>query len=249
MSRQHAIAIVGLGLLLGSTGCISCGHEACPKAIAAGPYLDTPLGDRRHVYTFLINGFTPSTALEDLRCKLAERGFEKTYRGELCHAWWFWSEMKRLHKCDPEAKFVLVGYGFGCSPVAGMAQDAQAAGLPVDAVVFIDPAGVKDMRGVAERTLIIRAGYDGGGDTGCLRVAGCGHFSLPTCEKTVEAIAVVLTETAARVVHQPAAEEGIIWPSDAPPPRDFTLPPGVSDEWHFLHDRFGPHAVPLEPLR
>src|SRR5947209_8109202 len=96
-------AMLGLSLLLAGSGCVCCGHDACKPVLDAGPYCETPIGDRRHVYVFLINGFSPS-GLDGLRLKLAERGYEKVYRGELCHTWWMWREMKRVHACDPEAR-------------------------------------------------------------------------------------------------------------------------------------------------
>jgi len=247
MIRKQIPALIALGLLLGAAGCVSCGHEACPRAIEAGPHCSEPQCDRKHVYAFLVNGLAPNGALEELRLKLAERGYEKVYRGELCHAWWLWREMKRVRSCDPESRFVLVGYGFGCAGAACLAKDAVREGLPVDGVVLIDPAGVKDPRACAERTVIIRSGQtpEDDGEAGCVRVPLCGHFSLPTHEGTVDAIAVILAESAMRVEHV-EVEAPIFWHQDAPAPREFRLPAaGTTDEWLFLHDRLGPHNVPL----
>lgn len=244
MTRLSLFASFGIGLLLAATGCISCGHEACPKAIEAGPHCDVPQCDRRHVYAVLINGLTPSPCLEELRLKLAESGFEKTFRAELCHTGWLWREMKRVQKCDPEARFVLIGYGFGCGSAVGIAKDAAREGLTVDALVLLDPAGVKDWDGSAERVVVIRSGLVSEGDGPCVRVA-CGHFALPKQSETVDAIAVVLSETASRV-ELPAFEEApLFWHPDAPPPRDYTLPEGMPEEWQFLHDRKGSRSAPL----
>ena len=246
MTRKTLAAWLGLGLLLASTGCVACGHEACPRSIEAGPLCPVPRCDRTHVYTILINGLTPTPCLEELRLKLAESGFEKTYRAELCHTWWLWHEMKRVRKCDPEARFVLVGYGFGCGSAVGLAKDAAREGLPVDSVVLLDPAGVKDWDGCAERVLVIRSGFavESDADGRCVRV-GCGHFALPKQPETAEAIAVVLGEAASRVEHQPFDEVPMFQHPDAPPLRDYTLPEGVPVEWQFLHDRRATHSMPL----
>jgi hypothetical protein len=250
MIRMTLAALLGIGSLLAAGGCTSCGHDSCPKAVDAGPFCPVPNCDRKHVYTFLINGLTPSPCLDELRLKIAERGFEKVGYGELCHTWWLWNEMKRIHNCDPEARFVLVGYGFGSKAAVGLARDASAAGWPVDAVVLLDPAGVKEWDGVAERTLVIRSGQPVATDeTGrCVRVPG-GHFTLPKQPETVDALAVVLAETASRVEHVPFDDVPMFWHPDAPAPRDFTLPEGTPNEWRFLHDRLGPHSMPLVALK
>lgn len=241
---RNVLPAIGLGLLLAASGCISCGHEACPKAIEAGPYCSAPPCDRRHVYAVLVNGLTPTSSLEDLRLGLAERGFEKSYRVELCHAGWVWREMKRVRSCDPEARFVLVGYGFGCAAVVSLAHDAAKEGIPVDAVALLDPAGVKEWHGCAERTLVIRSGAGVEGDGSCTRV-DCGHFALPKHADTVNAITVLLGEAASRVEHPAFEETPMFWHPDAPAPRDYTLPEGMPLEWHFLHERRGPHSAPL----
>jgi pimeloyl-ACP methyl ester carboxylesterase len=244
MIRKQFAAGVGLALLFAGSGCISCGHESCHLAIEAGPHCGVPQSDRRHVYTILINGLDPTGGLDALRLKIAERGFEKIYRVELCHTGWLWREMKRVQKCDPAARFVLVGYGFGCTAAVGLAKDAAREGLPVDAVVCLDPAGVKDLAGCAERVVVIRSGPAAAEEGDCLHVA-CGHFSLPTQVETVDAIAVVLAETAGRIEHPVSEEIPMFWHPDAPPIRDYTLPEDASIEWRFLHDRLGPHATPL----
>lgn len=238
MIHKQALAFLGLGLCLAGAGCVSCGHEACRKVIEAGPNCPEPMSDRRHVYAVLVNGLTPSGSLEELRLKLAEGGFEKVYRGELCHSWWMWREMKRVHRCDPAARFVLVGYGLGSTVAAGLAEDAAREGLPVDTVVFIDPAGLKDPRACAERTVIIRAveGVEGM-ESGSINIRGCGHFALPTHTQTIETIAAVLGDAATRVLHSPEGEDSYFLPEWAPPPRDYRLPPGISEEWNFLYDR------------
>lgn len=246
MIRKSAM-LLGLGLLLSSAGCVSCGHEACQRVIEAGPTCPEPQGDRRHVYAFLVNGMTPTGCLEELRLKLAECGYEKVTRGELCHSWWMWREMKRIRCSDPEARFVLVGYGFGSTAAAGLARDAAREGLPVDTVVLIDPAGLKDPSSCAERTVIIRSGGElvEDEDGGCVRIARCGHFALPTHERTVQTIAAILGDAATRVVHAPEAADWYYLPEGAPPPRDYRLPKELPEEWNFLHESSATFYAPL----
>lgn len=251
MNGTKWAAILGLGLLLTGTGCVTCGHDACKPVLEAGPYSEAAVGERRHVYVFLVNGLIPSgtSGLEGLRLKLAERGYEKVYRGELCHTWWLWSEMKRVRGCDPDARFVLVGYGFGCGPAIGLANDAAERNIPIDSVVLLDPAGTKANCRQAGQTLVIRSGLGSLEDAAAegISVAGSGHFSLPTHARTVDAIAAALSESAARVEHPLVAEEAELRFEGAPSREQPMVPPGTSQEWLFLHDRLGPHNSPLSP--
>ena len=252
MIGKNYAALFGLGLLLAGSGCVSCGHDVCKPALEAGPYSEAPTCDRRHVYAFLINGLTPCgpSGLDGLRLKLAERGFEKVYRGEVCHTVWMGREMKRVRNCDPEARFVIVGYGFGCGSAAGLARDAARDGFPVDAVVFLDPTGVKECRD-AGQTMVIRSGIESPAelDSKGVCVSTGGHFTLPTHERTVGAIAALMSESAARIEHPLIVNESFLLYEDAPPPRVTpTVAPNTPEEWLFLHDRLGPHGSPLSPL-
>lgn len=82
---RKSLSSLGIGVVLAAAGCVSCGHDACPRAIEAGPHCEAPSCDRRHVYAVLINGLTPSSCLEELRLSLAERGYEKSFRGSDPH--------------------------------------------------------------------------------------------------------------------------------------------------------------------
>lgn len=233
MTRKSLTAL-GIGMLLAAAGCVSCGHDACPRAIEAGPHCEVPQCDRRHVYAVLINGLAPNACLEELRLQLAERGFEKSFRAELLHTGWVWREMKRIQTCDPEARFVLVGLGHGAGVATGMAKDACRDGVTVDALVLLDPAGTTAIDDLAGRVVVLRSVE-----------ANCSTFSLPKQESTVDAITAVLAETAMRVVHPAYEEAPLFWHPDAPPQRDYTLPEGVPTEWQFLHE---PKKKPHTPL-
>src|SRR5690348_12610175 len=97
---------VGLALLALASGCVSCGYDVCKPVLDAAPFAEAPVCDRPHVYAFLINGVAPSglSGLDDLRLRLAERGYEKIYCTDLCTAPWIEFEMKRVKKCDSLAR-------------------------------------------------------------------------------------------------------------------------------------------------
>ena len=220
MNGKNLAAVFGLGLLLASTGCVSCGYDACKPVLDAGPFSEAPIADRRHVYVFLVNGLMPdgSTGLEGLRLKLAERGYEKVYRGELCHAGWMGRELKRVRECDPEARFIVVGYGLGCGSAIGLANDSAGLNIPIDTVVLLDPPEKQATCQRAGQTLVVRSGVaapEPGEPQGvCILTAS--HYSLPTHARTVDAIVALLSETSMRVEHPPILEEAAFEFEDAP---------------------------------
>ncbi|MDB5313586.1 MAG: hypothetical protein JWO38_7788 [Gemmataceae bacterium] len=251
MTGKRWLIAVGLGALFAGSGCVSCGHQACKPVLDAGPNCEVPACDRRHVYTVLINGLTPGgpSGLEGLRDRLATHGYEKVYYGQLCHVWWMWQEMKRVHTEDPSARFVIIGYDFGSDSAAGLARDAVAKGIPVDAVVLLDPSGQPDPGTCPVRTVMLRctAGVAAPHADG-IALCGATHLTLPTHPRTVEIVCELLKESAARVEHPPYYE-GPEMTYDGAPPRAMPLPgPGLTEDWFFLHDQPGTHAVPLTPV-
>ncbi|HEY3787496.1 MAG TPA: hypothetical protein VGL71_01520, partial [Urbifossiella sp.] len=224
----------------------------CKPVLEAGPIAEAPLCDRRHVYAFMIHGVTPSGSdgLDGLRLKLAERGYEKTYLGDLFSAWWFAFEMKSILKCDPTARFVVIGDDLGCGAAVTLGRFAERQKWPIDAVVLLDPVSLKEACSCKSRTIVIRSGATSieNLDAECVCVSNCGHWTLPTNPKTVEAIAEVMKSSAMKVEH-PDYWEGMPFEYEDAPPR--VMPnaiPGSGEGWFFLHDQFGTHTRPLTPL-
>lgn len=253
MTGRTWLAAVGVGLLLAGSGCVSCGHEVCKKALEVGPTCGVPACDGKHVYAVLVNGLIPNgeSGLDGLRDQLACRGFTKVYSCEMVHGWWVRGEMKRVARCDPAARFVVVGYDLGCGVATGVARAAVAAGLSVDAVLLLDPVGKFDICGCPAKTVLVRCGSNNWGATPAERVVidGANHFTIPAAPQTAEFVAAAMKDSAAKVLHLPA-DDGPEWRYDnAPPPRP-TLTPGLDADadWLFLSDPLGPHTVPLSPV-
>jgi hypothetical protein len=251
MTGKRWLAAVGLGLVLAGSGCVSCGHQVCKPAYDAGPNCEVPLCDRRHVYTVLVNGITPGgpSGLDGLREKLAGHGYDKVYYGELCHVWWLWEEMKQVHKDDPTARFVLVGFDFGSSSAVGLARDAVKKGIPVDTVVLLDPPGHPDVGTCSVRTVVIRctAGVLAPNADG-IAIPDATHLNLPTRPQTIDILCGLLKETAMRVEHPPYYEGLEATYDGAPPPRPTVPGNGAGGDWSFLYDQPGTHTNPLSPV-
>jgi hypothetical protein len=240
-------------LLVGSgSGCVTCCHQACKPVLDAGPTCELPIGNRQRAYAVLVNGMTPTcgAGLDGLRDKLAAQGFPKVYYGQLCHALWLAQEMRRVHKDEPDARFVVVGQDVGAPIAARIARDAIDDGLAVDALVLLDPSGNQDRVGFRLRTIVVSSGT---GNTGVphaetLVVPDAGHFTLPTHPVTVELMGDLMNETAGRVptlLPVPVTE----WAYEFAPPARGTPAPGPEDDpaWHFLLDLPGPKTTPLLP--
>ena len=135
-AKSWGIAAV-LATVLANAGCVSCCHKSYQKALERGAECDIPTPCRNQVYVFMIHGVTPTTGcgLSALRVKLAEGGFAKVGVGELASALEIVCEVKKIRACEPDARFVFVGYDVGGAAAVCLARDLGKKGVPVDAVV------------------------------------------------------------------------------------------------------------------
>ena len=229
-------------------GCVSCDHAAHKSALDAGPVCDLPTCERQKVYVFMLNGLTPSGScgLDGLRGQLAEQGFAKIGCGQVFHAAWVADEMKRVRGENPDARFVLLGYDLGGAAAVRLAAESVKAGLPVDAVVLLDPMGTAGLTPCGVRTLLVTsgAGRSPVPHTESVIVPDVGHFRLPTHPKTVAVVCSLLREVAAQQWH-PEVETVPAWSYEhAPPPRPTPLP--GNPEWNLLTDRPGGVTMPID---
>lgn len=238
------------------TGCVTCCHKGYEKSLASGPECELPTACRNSVYVFLINGLTPptDTGLNALRMKLGESGFAKVGIADLAGALGVEHEIKTIRACEPDAKFVLVGYDLGASAAVCDARHLAAKGIPVEAVVLLDPVGCKEV--CCAPTLLITSGKKPGAvpHSRQVLVPDAGHFALPAHPTTVAAV----TDLLATIAGNSYTETGDPVPGwtyrHAPEMR----PPVVgrwSAEWDFLSDGGPPRAIgtgvaaqPAEPL-
>ena len=254
MTGKRTLAVVGVAILLAGSGCASCNYRAFQPARDAGPDCQVPLQDRREVYVFLVNGLTPSgsSGRDGLQEKLALQGFTKVYHGQLYHAGWMGTEMRRIHREEPAARFVIVGYDLGGAGASRLAADGIADELPVDALILLDPMGKPGTVGCSVRTLLVCSGSGAAPvpHTESLSVPDAGHFTLPTHPQTVAVVCELLTQVARKVEHPPVTDGNSGWRYEhAPPPRPIAAPGVNADpEWSFLHDRGGTQNTPLTPI-
>ncbi|HYH69341.1 MAG TPA: hypothetical protein VD866_31900 [Urbifossiella sp.] len=247
MTRVRWALLTAMATLAGGGGCVSCAAHSARANWEAGPACPVPACERQHVYAVLVNGACPAggCSLEGLRDGLTERGFVKTYYGQVVHVLWLASEMRTVARCDPAARFVVVGADIGAPVAARLARQAAADGLAVDALVLLDPVLMSSSAGCSVRTVLVTSGGDcSAAHTERATVEGANRLTLPGHSGTIDFVCGLLTESAGRV-ELPAVVTEVIADPDTRQPRDLSPPPGLPGEWLFLHEQPGYVPPPL----
>jgi pimeloyl-ACP methyl ester carboxylesterase len=197
----------------------------------------------------MVHGITPTTesGLESLREKLSESGFAKIGVAELASAPLIALEIKRNLKCDPDARFVLLGYDLGAAAALWLARDLLGSGVPVEAVILLDPIACGDTGGVP--TLRISSAASAGSATpfearfnsavplthASLVVPDANHFKLPAHPQTVAAISALLKGIAVNHYHEPG-DPIPYWTYEHAPEMHIAPRGEAPPEWNFLAD-------------
>lgn len=234
-ARSWAVAAVA-AVAVAQVGCVSECHRTHAVARERGPDCDLPSACRNAVHVFLISGVTPTTTCGTgaLRLELAQNGFAKVGVGGVASGFCVVKEVEAVRACDPGAKFVLIGYDLGGGAAACAARDLAAKGIPVDALVLLDPLACTET--VPARTLLVTSGR-----TECrvphaarVVVPDATHARLPAHPLTVAAVTDLLRDVAA---------SGFVEPGDPVPAWGYPhapemRPPAVArgDGWDFLTD-------------
>jgi hypothetical protein len=141
MSAIPRLAALLLCLLPG-LGCVSPNHRATELALSPEEGGEgMPLATRNRVHVYIINGNEPfsTSGIDKLRKKLNESGFAKVSAGGLFYGRYFENAIRKQHHEDPEARFILVGYGFGVASADSIAARLQGEGVPIDSVIAMAP--------------------------------------------------------------------------------------------------------------
>ncbi len=231
--------------LAGASGCMSFVHPIDPPekhVVEASQAL--PDECRKHVYIFLVGGMDPCqwANLGGVREYLIALGYPKVYYGQLYHCFAFNSEIKKIHREDPRARFVLVGFSFGANVVRSFANSAQEEGILIDLLVYLGGNTImNEPRSQPDNVLhienILATGCIWNGDdldraetTHCTDVW---HFGSPTHQKTRAMFERELPVVAARVPiivpPVPPIPEDEVAPTPRPlsPRPPAALPPGM----------------------
>lgn len=247
MSGKRWLLTLVVAVSGANAGCASCDHAAHKSALAAGPVCDIPACDRQQVYVFMLNGLTlpGECGLDGLRTRLAEQGFSKIGSGQIYHAGWVADEMKVALAHNPRARFVLVGYDLGGGEVAALAAKSVKGGLPIDAVVLLDPVGKASKTATGTRTVLVSSATRApvAAQTETVLIPDAGHLNLPTHPKTVAVVTNLLQELAVKYARHEVEIDPVWSYEHAPQPRPTPL--DLNPEVNILADRPGGATLPI----
>lgn len=141
--RRTLAAALLTGTLAGAGGCMTTKPPGLPEALRATEAGAFPNPVRQRVYLFMMNGddLLGIGDLPGLRDDLCRAGFIKVYYAQKEDVAYFYREMRRLGRDEPDARMLLLGYGAAADRVVKLAEDAARDRLPLDAVILLDPAG------------------------------------------------------------------------------------------------------------
>jgi len=237
--------VLAAAALAGMSGCMSFLHPIDPVAPEQyTAFKSVPSPSRGHVYIFMVHGLDPLdyANLAGVRDYLHALGFHKIYLGQLYHTLYFDGEILRLHKEDPQAHFVLIGFSFGANMVRYLANSAKNEGIPIDLLFYLggntlhnEPADQPD--NALKVVNILASGCIWNGVTmdraENISVPDVYHFGSPSHPGTLEVLRRELAVVAERVskLPLPSLAPPLLTPLPEPP-----LPPqtGSHGEWDFL---------------
>jgi hypothetical protein len=218
------------GLLSG--GCLSFVHPLAPPGPAdLLPCDGVPAACKNRVHLFFIGGIDPlDLGNLDGLCNYAHAlGFIKTHVGAPYHAFYFEKEILRIHKADPDARFVLLGFSWGAGLARDVAAGVGARGVPTDLLVYIDGVTLAqkplDRPATALHVVnLLSCGRDPAGHkvehATNVQYDDAGHFGAPTHPQTRKMLANELAVVALRVplveVAPPPAHPEFIPPRPVP---------------------------------
>ena len=140
LRRIHCLGVVA-AIWAGATGCTTCHNRALETSLSPIVECEASSLQRNRVHTFIVNGDDPLGfgSFPLLPERLNANGYAMIHTGQVFHGSTFEAEIRRLHRCEPESRFVLVGGGFGAGTVDGIARRLAADAIPVDGVVLVAP--------------------------------------------------------------------------------------------------------------
>jgi hypothetical protein len=242
---------VGLMLVasLAGGGCMQYRSVGFQDALCSPLESPAPPPIRNQVYLFMMNGsdVLDSAGMLDLRDQLSHLGYPKVYLAQRPDSAWYTRELRRIPREEPGARMILLAYGSSATKVHALAAEAARDGLPVDAVIFLDPVG---LNGRLAETLpfpsVVLRSHNWLGSrqlvaTENLILPGVGHFSLPAHPGCVQLVHSLMTGAAGNVHLESKLSLPRLPLADVPnpTPRPVAPVPYTPDGWDFLKPNAG----------
>jgi hypothetical protein len=245
MGQRSLVVLLALTLPAGP-GCLSFINPVEPATTSqAAPCKALPEYCRNRVYIFFIQGIDPLCCgnFRGLHDYVQSLGFIKTYYGYLHHISYFHKEICRLHKEDPDARFVLIGFNLGASSARDLANEVHGEGVTIDLLVYLGshpltncpenrPEHVLRVINIQGSGWLVEGDSIDGAEN--IHLDDAWHLGAPGHLHTLHTLAEELTLVASRV---PFIEHKVSmpWIEQAPAPTPLPSPhAGPRDEWDFL---------------
>lgn len=231
--------------IISSVGCTSTKYTAFARSMRPIEETTVSAQVRNKVYAFFMNGadVLEINGFSELQDELICAGYPKLYYAQRSDREWYRRELHRLHREDPDARFILVGYGSAADQIQGLACQVTQEEIPLDAVVYIDPIGAKGdlTQNVPYRAVILKSHHWRGAPRlkapEMVTIDRVGHIGVPCHPATVQYFVDLITESALRVpipdamiVCRPVLDPKRPIPRPADPQEIKAPPPG----WEFL---------------
>jgi hypothetical protein len=238
--RAFALVLAVLPVLAG------CGHfYQCPCDCPVWRPVDSvPESSKACVYVFLFDSFDPFAAgqMGDVRDHLHQLGFGKTYYGWPHHLDDFEEEMGMVNAERPDARFVIIGYGTGATAARKLAAFADAVGIPVEVVIYLEPMFDPLEQPVGAMNTFTLRGVDLDADAATAGTFVGRHFhksDVPTHPMTLELIEREVTLIGLGVAVRPRhpAPPVVLVPPMPAPRNVIPIPDELPPEWQFLRMR------------
>jgi hypothetical protein len=206
LAKRAVIAgVMGASVLL-SAGCNSCPHKAYAQSLRPVEEVSVIAPARARVNVFLMNGadLLEVGGLSELKDGIVAGGFPKVYYAQRFDREWYRRELHRLHREDPDNRFVLIGYGTAADQLRQLAVQVAGEQIPLDRVIFLDPAGENaDLTNCPFPSLVIRSHHwrlsPRLQPTESMTIHRTRHPNVPDSPATVQQVLEILIDSACRV--------------------------------------------------
>jgi hypothetical protein len=241
MARRIWLLWGALAITTTASGCITQGYEGLKLAYDAGINSEIPVNRRNLVYIFVLGGDNPfDSGIDGFRRGLNAQGYGKVATAPSIYYWWMADEMKRIHKENPNAVFVIAGLDSSASLAQKLSDKVSAEGVPVDGLVIVDPSGKTPSPRRGLRTIMVSTGFGitSNVDVESLVITTPGEHGLSGDQRTIVGVAQLLDEIALQNA-LPGKEEASAWVYPFAVESPFSVNPKPDSEWSFMFDRPG----------
>jgi hypothetical protein len=221
---------LALASLLWGPGCLSFINpvDPAPKDDLTA-CKEIPEYCRNRVYVFFYQGFDPVNLcnLEGVRDYVQSLGFIKTWYGFFWHGEHFAEKIIEIHKEEPDARFVLVGFSFGANAARRTANQVAKEHIPIDLIVYFGantfentPDTKPDNVMKVVNILAVGAIWHGAQLDGAenIKYDSCWHFGSPAHPDSTNLLTRELAVVARRVPLIFVPPEALLNPSPTPRP-------------------------------